>query len=80
MNQLFDRMLRAAKLDSMLFEEVEHDPGATGQALAVVLLSSAAAGLGSPMGGGLGAMTVNTIIARPKPGWSITMTVWHGSR
>ncbi len=72
MNQLFDRMLRAAKLDSMLYEEVEHDPGATGQALAVVLLSAAAAGLGSPMGGGLGTMTVNAIIA------IVSWFVWSG--
>ncbi len=43
MNQLFDRMLRAAKLDSMLYEEVEHDTSATSQAMVVVLISSVAA-------------------------------------
>ena len=41
MNQLFDRMLRAAKLDSMLYEEVEHDTTATNQAVAVVVASPA---------------------------------------
>ena len=51
MNQLFDRMLRAAKLEPAFYEEVEHDKTATGQALAAVALSSVAAGLG---GGGLG--------------------------
>ena len=63
MNQLFDRMLRAAKLDSMLYEEVEHDTTATSQAVAVVLLSSVAAGIGSPVGGGLGMMFTGAIIA-----------------
>jgi len=72
MNQLFDRMLRAAKLDSMLYEEVEHDPGATGQAMAVVLLSSAAAGIGSPMGGGLDAMALNAVIAL------VSWLIWSG--
>lgn len=46
MNQLFDRMLRAARLEPSLYEEVEHDRTATGQAMAVVLMSSVAAGLG----------------------------------
>jgi hypothetical protein len=72
MNQLFDRMLRAAKLDSLLYEEVEHDPGATGQAMAVVLLSAAAAGIGNPMGGGLGSMAVSAIVAL------VSWFVWSG--
>ena len=42
-----DRMLRAAKLDIHLYEEVEADKGAMGQAIIVVVLSSAAAGIGS---------------------------------
>jgi hypothetical protein len=63
MNQLFDRMLRAAKLDSLLYEEVEHDVTATNQAVAVVVISSAAAGIGSPVGGGLGAMVTGTFLA-----------------
>ena len=63
MNQLFDRMLRAAKLDTMLYEEVEHDTTATNQAVAVVLISSAAAGIGGPMGGGLVSMFTGAVIA-----------------
>ncbi|MBN1376607.1 MAG: YIP1 family protein [Dehalococcoidia bacterium] len=43
---LFPRMLRAAKLDSQLYEEVEADASATGQALLVVVLVSIAGGLG----------------------------------
>lgn len=41
------RMLRAALLDADVYEEVEADTGATGQACAVVLLSAVAAGVGS---------------------------------
>ncbi|MBC8426417.1 YIP1 family protein [bacterium] len=63
MNQLFDRMLRAAKLDSMLYEEVEHDVTATNQAVAVVVISSVCAGIGSPFGGGLGTMFMGTVLA-----------------
>jgi hypothetical protein len=40
-------MLRAALLDADLYEEVEADRGATGQALLVVLISAVAAGIGS---------------------------------
>lgn len=42
-----DRIVRAAKLDVNLYEEVEADKTALGQAMAVVVLSSIAAGVGS---------------------------------
>jgi len=41
------RMLGAARLDPKIYEEVEADRAATGQAFVVVLLASAAAGLGA---------------------------------
>jgi len=41
------RMIRAAKLDPAIYEEVENDHGATGQAMAVVILASVAAGIGA---------------------------------
>jgi hypothetical protein len=47
MADIKDRMIRAAKLDVHLYEEVEADKGALRQAMAVVLLSSLAAGIGS---------------------------------
>ena len=47
MASLTDRMVGAAKLDVGVYEEVEADTGATGQAMAVVLLSSLAGGIGS---------------------------------
>ncbi len=42
-----DRIVRAAKLDVNLYEEVEADKGAMSQAMGVVVLSSLAAGIGS---------------------------------
>jgi hypothetical protein len=49
--QLFPRMLRAAKLESQLYEEVENDSGGTGQALLAVVLVSVATGLGHGISG-----------------------------
>jgi hypothetical protein len=43
---LKDRMIRAAKLDWRLYEEVEADTGALPQAMGVVVLSSVASGIG----------------------------------
>ena len=53
-----DRILGAARLDLKTYEEVEADTGGTGQAMAVVLLSSLAGGvgvssLGTPGPGGI---------------------------
>ena len=45
-------MIRAAKLDVNLYEEVEADKTAMGQAMGVVVLSSLAAGIGSISMGG----------------------------
>lgn len=47
MQNYIDRIIRAAKLDINLYEEVEADKGAMGQAIGVVVLSSIAAGIGS---------------------------------
>jgi hypothetical protein len=44
---LTDRMIRAAKLDIHLYEEVEADKQAIGQAMTAVILSSVAAGVGA---------------------------------
>jgi uncharacterized membrane protein required for colicin V production len=46
MNLFLDRMFRAAKLDVKLYEEVEADKTAMGQAMGVVILSSLATGVG----------------------------------
>ena len=47
MSSFTDRMIRAAKLEPAIYEEVEHDRDAMGQAAGVVVLSSIAAGVGS---------------------------------
>ena len=54
MASLQDRMIRAAKLDVQLYEEVEADQGAMVQAMTVVILSALAAGIGSANVGLLG--------------------------
>ena len=54
MTTFADRIIRAVKLDAQLYEEVEADTGAMGQAMGVVVLSSMAAGVGSVGIGGLG--------------------------
>lgn len=61
MSSIVDRMLRAARLDVQLYEEVEADQGALGQAMGVVALSSVAAGIGAPDGGGLGTIIIGTV-------------------
>ncbi len=72
MASMVDRMVRAAKLDPQLYEEVEADKAALGQAMGVVVLASVAGGVG---GGGLGGLsgffigTVGSLI-----GWFI----WAG--
>jgi hypothetical protein len=48
-----DRLIRSAKLDSQVYEEVEADTRASGQAMLVVILSSVAAGIGSFEKGGM---------------------------
>jgi len=53
MNRFIDRIFRAAKLDVHLYQEVEADRSAMSQAMAVVVISSLAAGIGS-IGMGVG--------------------------
>ncbi len=47
MSTFVERMIGAAKLDVRTYEEVEADTTATGHAMAVVILSSIAAGIGT---------------------------------
>ena len=61
MASMVDRMIRAAKLDAQLYEEVEADKGALGQAMAVVVLASVAAGVGSGRLGGLSGILIGTV-------------------
>ena len=63
MTSFTDRMIRAAKLDANLYEEVEADKGAMGQAMGVVILSSVAAGIGTIGAIGLKGLVLGTIAA-----------------
>jgi len=64
-NNFIMRLIGASALDVAIYEEVEADRGATAQAVAVVILSSLAAGVGSRGFGGasLGTMLFMTIAA-----------------
>ena len=61
MSSFTDRMIRAAKLDVNLYEEVEADKQAIGQAMGVVVLASLAAGIGSVGTTGIGGLIAGTI-------------------
>ena len=63
---LLDRMVRAAKLDASLYEEVEKDATATNQAVLVVVIASVCSGIGSAIGGqmagGMGGLAVGLVV------------------
>jgi len=63
MSDFKDRIIRAAKLDVSLYEEVEADTTALKQAMVVVVLSSIAAGIGTITKGGLSGIIIGTILA-----------------
>jgi hypothetical protein len=63
MNIFTDRMIRAAKLDVSLYEEVEADKDTMRQAMGVVVLASLAAGVGSIGTLGLGGILLGTLAA-----------------
>ncbi len=63
MPSLTERMIRAAKLDINLYEEVEADKSAMGQAMGVVILSSVALGIGSIAATGIKGLILGTVVA-----------------
>lgn len=66
------RLIGAAKLDVNTYEEVEADTSALGQAMAVVVLASVAAGIGSLGTGGFKGLVMTTVASLV--GWFI----WAG--
>ena len=62
MNPFVDRMIRAARLDAHLYEEVEKDTSATGHAIGVVVLAAIAAGVGAK-GGDITGLLLGSVIA-----------------
>jgi hypothetical protein len=58
-----ERVIRAAKLDPALYEEVEADASAMPQAMAVVVLSAVAAGIANFPTAGVPGILVGTLAA-----------------
>ncbi len=77
---LTDRMLRAARLDAQLYEEVEANPDLTQEAMTIVVLSSVAAGIGGSPHIGLLGLVVMALVALF--GWYVWayVTFWIGTR
>lgn len=67
-----DQMIRAARLDVNLYEEVEADTNQTTNAMIVVLIAAVATAIGSAWGGGanVAALVVGGLIG-PLVGWVI---------
>jgi hypothetical protein len=74
------RVIRAAKLDIRVYEEVEADPTALRQAMLVVVLSSLAAGLGTISRQGLTSLALGALTALV--GWYVWayLTYFIGTR
>ena len=77
---LVRRAWGAALLDADVYEEVEADRGATGQAFAVVLLAALAAGIGSVSNGGARGIVWSALFSLF--GWYVWAwtTWWIGTR
>ena len=60
-NSFMNRIIRATKLDANLYEEVEADKSALGQAMAIVVFSSIAAGIGLYKTGGFSGIITGTM-------------------
>ena len=80
MDDVISRMIRAAKLDVSLYEEVEADSSTFGQAMLVVVLASLAAGIGQIFRTGISGLVFGTISALA--GWYIWayITYFIGTR
>jgi hypothetical protein len=63
MKTFTNRVILAAKLNANVYEEVEADSTAMGQAMTVVVLSSVAAGIASMPRGGVAGIFLGTIMA-----------------
>ena len=83
---LIDRMIRAAKLDVTLYNEVEQDLNATSQALTVVAIGGVSSGLGAAIGAAMfGSNPLQALvfgIVAPIVGWAVWsfVTYFIGTR
>jgi len=80
LSRFVDRLLRAARLDSSLFEEVEADEDSLGQAMAAVLLFGLAGGVGTLSLAGLRGLFAGVVLALA--GWFLwaNLVYWIGTR
>ena len=80
MSTFTNRMMRAAKLQRTVYQEVEADRNAMGQAMGVVLLSSVAAGIGTLGQGNMSGLFFGMIAALG--GWFVWafLTYFIGTR
>ena len=87
-SSMVGRMIRAARLENEVYEEVERDKDATTQALTVVVIVAIAAGIGSALslliaGVGIGSAILGLIsgIVGAVVGWAIWsfLTYWIGT-
>ena len=77
-HSIIDRMIRAARLDPQVYEEVEHDRSATGQAMLVVVLGAIAGGIGA-LSGGIAGLVVGVVASLV--GWVVYAYIayWVGT-
>lgn len=69
-----ERVIGALKLDSAVYDEIEHDPDALGQAAGVIGIAAVCSGIGSAAGGG-GAIVAGVVASFL--GWLVaTGIVW----
>jgi Yip1 domain len=75
---MIDRMVRASRFDASLYEEVEPDIDATGQAALVVLIAALASGVGALREGG--PLGVAIAVSGGLVGWVLwaAITFWIG--
>lgn len=88
-SSLTERMIRAARLETSLYEEVEADTAATQQALWVVIIAALAEGIGVAIRAGMQGRGVGVLVAglilgiiAAVVGWIVWsyVTYWIGTR
>jgi hypothetical protein len=75
-SSMVNRMLRAARLEVPLYEEVEADLTATNQALLVVVLVAIASGIGGAIAASLGGASAGGLVGRLVSGLLTALIGW----
>jgi hypothetical protein len=74
--KLLNRMMRAARMDTSLYEEIETDEEALGQAVMIALLASLATGLGMGLTGLIGGQGAMWFVWGLLSGFFASMAGW----